>query len=288
MKRIPLVLIFVTRAIWADCPEGSYSMTDADKKFYTDTVAVVKAALPTTPDGWRADDKNPNPYVPPSSICKGSEKEPLITGYYLQYVWVDGQKQRAAKLAELDKKAAAVSRTPMAGDQQKLMTELGTKDRDLRWQAKKLAPTDKAGSDKLYAEALVFAKQVAEIRNAHLASFKPELDALERERQEIFKSMPTELALYVLVNGSGVDLSDTNPVASIASAGVTQVGEKRTVLAYGSAWKKDGNSLRLGIQRGVPVQKIYAVSVEVKGDPQQAQMLLASLNGASVKSLLAK
>ena len=39
-------------------------------------------------------------------------------------------------------------RTPVPPDQQKPMNELGTKDRDLRFQARKLAATDKAAGGK--------------------------------------------------------------------------------------------------------------------------------------------
>jgi hypothetical protein len=285
MNRALLLPLLTAAALFADCPEGVYKTTEADKKFFSDTVAAVKAALPPAPEGWKMEDRNFVPYVPPSDLCKGSEKEPLITGYTVKYIWVTGEKERAQKLNEIDQKIAAIHRTPLPADQQKTVDELGVKDRDLRWQAKKLAASDKTESDRLYAEAAVFAKQMKGIRDAHFETMKPKLMALENERTELFKSMPTELSLHILVNGSGLHMQDAKPSPAQASAAVTLTGPQTTVLGYGHAWAKDGRAL---YPKGGSIQKVYGVSVEVTGSPEQAKTLLTGLNGAALNSMIGK
>ena len=144
------ITLLCSRTLMADCPEGVYTTTEADKQFLTETVAVVRTALPPTPDGWRLEDRNPKVYVPPRSYCKGAENQPLIEGYSVKYVWVAGQKDLTQKLTEIQKKINAVNGVPMAAEQLKQMTELQIKDRDLRYAARK---AEKPEADRMKAEA---------------------------------------------------------------------------------------------------------------------------------------
>jgi len=69
-----------TISAWADCPNGVYEFTEADKKFMTDTAAVLQAAVPLAPEGWSLRDAAGRPirpgtvWTPPSSNCAGGEQ----------------------------------------------------------------------------------------------------------------------------------------------------------------------------------------------------------------------
>ena len=282
------MLLICAAAAWADCPTGVYTTTDADKKFFADTVAAVKAAVPPASEGWRLDDKNSPTYMPPASLCKGAETSPLIAGYTVDYVWVAGQKELALKRAEIDKKEGAVRRTSVPPDQQKPMNELGTKDRDLRFQARKIAATDKAAADAMLAEAAGYAKQIAAIRAAYLKSLQPQLDELQKEETDLLKSYPTQLRLSILINGTGIDARDMAPSAAQAGAAITLSGPTKTILAYGGPWNRVNSGFTAAYPRGAKIQRVHGIVVEAAGDPKQAEALLAKLDGAALKGLIGK
>ena len=280
------ITLLCSRTLTADCPEGVYTTTEADKQFLTETVAVVRTALPPTPDGWRLEDRNPKVYVPPRSYCKGAENQPLIEGYSVKYVWVAGQKDLTQKLTEIQKKINAVNGVPMAAEQLKQMTELQIKDRDLRYAARK---AEKPEADRMKAEAAVFSKQAEAMRTVFLNAKKPQLDALEAERSALQASTPTEVDLFVLVNGTGLDTSETNPVPALSGATLTRANATRTVLAYGGPWAQDsGGGLKANYPRGANMRKVYGVTIQAKGDPKQAAALLSKLDGAALKGLVSK
>lgn len=167
------------------------------------------------------------------------------------------------------------------------MTELGNKDRDLRYQARKIAATDKAAADKLYAEAAVYGKQLADIRTAHFKTLQPQFDALKKEEDDLFKSIPASLRLQILVNGSGIDMRNLTPSAPQAGAGVTASNSEKTVLAYGP-WNKTTGAMNASFPKGGKIQKVYGIVVTADGDQKQAEMLLSKLDGATLKDLIGK
>lgn len=286
MKAITLAMVvFGASTLWADCPEGSYTTTEADRKFLADAVAKVKAALPAAPDGWRLEDKNATPYVPRTSFCKGMEKQPLLEGYRVQYVWVNGQKDLAQKIADIDRKLDELRRMPMPPDQEKMMNELHTKDRDLRYQARK---ADAAEAARLKVEAAGYYKQAEAIRRTFLDSMQPAMNALEAEKDALRKSIRTEVNLSVLVNGTALPIENTKPAAAQAGSDVTRAGADRVVLGYGGPWKEAAGLINAAYPRGGNVQRVYGIIVEAEGDAKHAEMLLARIDSAGLKSLLAR
>jgi hypothetical protein len=157
MKVVAIVLFGGCALLHADCPEGVYSYNSNDLKFLNETYTTLKSSIPAAPEGCRLDDKNHS--FPSASVCKGAEKEPLILAHTVEYVWVAGEKELALKLGELERSRAAVRRTPMPTEQQKLMNDLGNRDRDLRFQARKLAAMNKTEADRLNLEAAGYSKQ---------------------------------------------------------------------------------------------------------------------------------
>ncbi len=297
MRRTTIAVAFLcTTAVWADCPSGVYEFTDADKKFITDTVAVLQAAVPPAPEGWSLRDLYGAPirpgvaWQPPNSACAGAEARPLVATHDVKYLWVTGEKDILQKQNEIRKKMALLQRTPMTPDQDKLAKELAVKDRDLRYQARKFEKTDKAEADRLKAEAAVFRKQHDDIQQAHFATLKPQVDALQKEEDELLRGRNLlEVKLRLFVNSQGVDSRDLKPSSAQAGAETTLADAKRTLLLYGAAWKKHPDGSMLGaFQPGAKIQKAYNIYVEAEGEPKQVEAILSKLDGAGLKALLGK
>lgn len=295
-------IVFCPSSLWADCPDGVYMFTDPDKKFMTDTTAVLQAALPPAPEGWRLDDGYRRPgaplpvWTPPTSGCKGANLRPLNTGYVVKYYWDAGEKDMTRKQNEISKKMSVVQHTSMAADQQKLANELGNKDRDLRYQARKFATTDKAETDRLKAEAAVYRKQYDEIYQAHGVTLKPQLDALKKEEEDLSSGRSYEVTLSILANTQGVGRRDMTPTT--AQAGAASVftglecsgGAKTTLLLYGGTWKKDTVSFSLAavFPAGANIRKVHNLVVTASGDPKHVELILSKLDGAPLKELVGK
>jgi len=304
LRKIFALAFLCTASAWADCPAGIYSFTEADKKFMIDSVAAVRALLPPAPEGWRMRDPMmagvrpgaPMPeWKPPTSACSGAEAVPLIISWGVSYLWDAGSKDLHRKDDELRKKMHVVRNTPMAADEQARVRELGNKDRDLRFQARKFEKTDKAEADRLKAEALVYAKQLNEIQQAHMATLKPQLDALQKEEDELMKGSDLlEVGLHIIVNGDGVDTRQMASANPQAGAEITLVGKNpntaatSTVLVYGGPWKKDTSAIIAVFPKGANIRKAYNIVVTAVGDPKQAEMFTSKLDSAALKALLGK
>jgi hypothetical protein len=304
LRTIVALALLCTASAWADCAAGVYSFTDADKKFMIDSVAAVRALLPPAPEGWRMQDPlmagvrpgAPMPeWKPPTSACSGAEAVPLITGWAVKYFLDAGSKELNRKDGELLKKMQVIRNTPMTADDQGRVKELGNKDRDLRFQARKFERTDKAEADRLKAEALVYAKQLGEIQQAHMATLKPQLDALQKEEDELMKGRSLlEVSLDITVNGKGVDTRQMASANAQAGAAITVVGKNpntgrpRTVLVYGGPWKQDSGAINAAFPKGADIRKAYNIVVTADGDPKQAEMFISKLDSAALKALLGK
>jgi len=304
MLRTTFAVAFLcTTSVWADCPDGVYNFTDADKKFMIDSVAAARALLPPAPEGWRMEDPmmagvRPGApmreWTPPTSACKGADAAPLVIAWDVNYAWDAGSKDLYRKDDELRKKMHVVRNTPMAADQQARIKELGNKDRDLRYEARKFEKTDKAEADRLKAEAAVYAKQVYEIQQAHLATLRPQLDALQKEEDELMLGRDLlNVGLRIFVNSIGLDTRTMTQANAQAGAAITMTGTSQykkpvTVLVYGGPWKKDTGEIIANFPPRANIRKAYNIVVTADGDPKQAERFLSKLDGAALKALLGK
>jgi hypothetical protein len=297
------VALLCTASAWADCPDGVYNFTDQDKKFMIDTVAAVRSALPPAPDGWSMRDPlmagvrpgAPMPaWAPPSSACKGANSRPLITGYTVKYVWGAGRKDLEQKQNEIRKRISVLQHTPLPADQQKLATEAGNKDRDLRYQARKFEKTDKAEADRLKAAAAVYRKQYDAINQAHFAKLKPDMDALQKEEADVGRGQSSlEVEVGITVNSQGDGLTEMTPTkaqagADFAFTGLNQFRVNTTLLLYGVEWKKDTNAMFAVFPSGANINKAHNIVVTAAGDPKQVELILPRLDAAALKKLLGK
>jgi hypothetical protein len=188
-----------------------------------------------------------------------------------------------------------VRNTPMAAAEQARVRELGNKDRDLRFQARKFEKTDQAEADRLKAEAAVYAKQLNEIQQAHMATLKPQLDALQKEEDELMKGRDLlEVSLDITVNGKGLDarqMASANPQAAAAMTMAGRnptTGTASTVLVYGGPWKRDTGAIIATFPKAADIRKAYNIVVTADGDPKQTEMFISRLDGAALKALLGK
>jgi hypothetical protein len=232
--------------------------------------------------------------MPPSTACKGANSRPLITGYTVKYVWNAGQKDLEQKQNEIRKKISVLQHTPLPADQQKLATEAGNKDRDLRYKARTLEKTDKAEADRLKAEAAVYRKQYDAINQAHFATLKPQMDALQKEETDVDRGRASlEVEVGVTVNSQGDGLSEMTPTntqggANFAFTGLNQYRVNTTLLLYGAGWKKDTNTMLAVIPPGADIHKAHNIVVTASGDPKQVELILKTLDAAALKALLGK
>jgi len=266
VKYASIALFATGLLLRADCPDGVYNYNASDLKFLTETYAALKAALPPAPEGWRMSDKG-GPSFSGTFTCKGMQTEGLAVSYEVEYIWTAGEKELGLKLADINKRTAAIRRTPLSAEQQKLLTELGVKDRELRLQARKLATTDKAEADRLTREAAGYLKQMQEIRSEHSKSLQPQLEPLQQEELALSKSYSTKVGFSISVNGHG---KPTGGQLVRSNAGTTE-------LTYGT-----------NITRGGKIDRIYKVTVSAKGDLKQAETLIARTNTETLKGLIGK
>lgn len=63
----------------------------------------------------------------------------------------------------------------------------------------------------------MYYKRAEEIRKTYLDAMKPQIDALESEKSALRKSIPTEVSLSILVNGTGLDTRDTTSASKLSA-----------------------------------------------------------------------
>src|SRR5688572_346331 len=233
-----LTALFVM-PIWADCIDGSRDTTAEEKQFYVQTLDAVKAALPAAPAGWTLEDRTR--ISAPGSVCTGSGKSPLRASYEVRFFSKDAIAKLDAVEAEHRKRIAALKQLP--ADKQAEYDEIARTSRDLDRQARKLMATDKEQATKLAKQSKEMTKKAHEIRQAHLTSIAPQIDALSNEQYETTKDISTEVRLKINVNGFGFEVPNGAENGQLASANVALTSPKKTLLAYG-AWNRQGSSFK--------------------------------------------
>ena len=268
--------------IWADCIDGSRDTTAEEKQFYVQTLDAVKAALPAAPAGWTLEDRTR--ISAPGSVCTGSGKLPLRASYEVRFFSKDAIAKLDAVEAEHRKRIAALKQLP--ADKQAEYDEIARTGRDLDRQARKLMATDKEQATKLAEQSKEMTKKAHEIRQAHLASIAPQIDALSKEQYETTKDVSTEVRLKINVNGFGFDVPNGAETGQLASANVALTSPKKTLLAYG-AWNRQGSSFKPVYSAG-STTRVANVMVEALGDPGQAEQILSGLNAGAISGLIAR
>jgi hypothetical protein len=291
-------IAFCPPSLWADCVNGEDIFTDADKKFMTDTVAVLHAAMPAL-EGWRVDDIVRRPvrpgapaseWTPPTSRC--ASRDPIVIGDMVTYVWDARIKETEQQRKEIAKKISLVQISPLPADQQARVDEIAQKIKALQLQGRDT--TDRAEKLRLNKETSALYIQANQIKvDAH----KPQIDALRKEADDLLlrDAGLTHVGLKIYANmGSGYlrDMTPTKALAGAASAftGLEYSGGAKTTLLFYGTWKKDSTSSALGavFPPGANFRKVYNILVTAEGDPKQAELILSKLDGAALKALLGK
>ena len=268
--------------VYADCVDGSRDTTEAEKQFYMETMNALKAAVPPAPAGWRLEDRNK--FSAPNLVCTGSGKLPLRAMYEVRYYWTDGIAELDKKNAEFRKRIAELKQLPP--DKQKEYDETARRSRDIDREARKLMATDKEAGQKLAAEAKQLTAQAHEIRQSYLRSIGPQIDAISKEQFEATGSVNVEVKLRIGSNGYNLSIPDGGQKNAIPGAAVALRGLKETIVAYGK-WVPQGAGFKPVYTPGATT-RVQNIVIEAIGDAKHSEALLASLNTASLTSLIAQ
>jgi hypothetical protein len=274
-----VALLGSTGTAWADGDCGGHVATEAEKQFSVATLTALKALVPPAPAGWRIDDRA-NPFIAPISFCERAD-EPVQLGYFrVLYTNIEGRKQLDLKTGELAKQINALRRpTPQ---EQQAVTEAQRGASTLLRNAKAIAATDKAGADKMTAEAQVLGQRANEIRQAILT--KPEIKALEAQIEALKKDAVLSAALDIRVNLRVVDSRTLTPRPAVAGSAISLSSRTETFLAWGP-WKPGSGFFEAKAPRGKSTT-VYDVAIHVTGTPAAADTVLAGLDGPAVAALL--
>jgi len=271
-----------TMPVWADCPVQSRDTTDAEKQFYVETMAAIKAALPPAPAGWKLEDRMVA--GAPSSVCgAGPRKTPMPVGYEVRYLSLNSAAKQQKLSQEFDKKIQDLWKLPP--DLQKESDETGRRSRDLERQARKLAATDKAESEKLMAESREVYKRVVEIREAHKKEILPKIDQVTKERLAA-SGGGTEVVLRVSVNGSGLHVPEGAEKTTVAGAAIALRGSKDAIIGFGP-WSRQGSDVKPAYSNA-GMTKPQALSLELKGDAKLVEQIMAAVNPAAFGAIVGK
>jgi hypothetical protein len=268
--------------IYADCVDGSRDTTEAEKQFYIDTMTAFKAAVPPAPAGWRLEDRNK--ISAPNSVCSGSGKMPLRATYEVRYYWMDGIAELDKKNAEYRKRIAELKQ--LTPERQKEYDETARRARDLDRESRKLMATDKAAAEKLAAESKQLSKDAHEIRQAHLKSVIPQIDAISKEQFEATGDVNVEVELRIGSNGYNLSIPEGGQKNAVPGATVALRSPKEAVIAYGK-WNTQGTSFKPVYTAG-GTTRVQNIVIEAIGDAKHSEALLASMNTASLTSMIAQ
>ncbi len=283
MKKTFLFLALTGMAAWADCVDGARNTTDAEKQFYTETHAALKALIPAAPAGWKLQDNSTKIVGAPGSVCLGS-KAPMRVTYEVRYYWQDAIADLNQKGKEFDKKIADLRQLP--ADKQKEFDDLGRASRDLERESRKLKATDPAAAEQKMTESKEIWKKAREIRDTHVNSVMPQIQALTRERTELNASVNTEVRLTINVNGFNLGAPEGGEKMSVAGAALAMRGPKKTVVGFGP-WTLQGRDIKAAYPAG-ETTKVRTATIEVTGEPKQIEPLLEAMNTASLQSMIVR
>lgn len=275
-------LLFACNA-WADCPVPERKVTQAEERFYATTIHSLKALLPPAPHGWELQDKAANrPVLPLGTLC-ANDTDPISAYYVVTYYNAATAAELSRKDDEITQKIHALRR--FSPEQERRMKAVELRSRDLRWEARKLAATDKAAADKKIAEARELTVQANEIRREVM--MRPEIQTLEKEQQALrAANLLLKVELTITVNTSdGTHLSALAPRTAQGGAQLASSHENKTVLAWGPWNKNQHDVYRLKTPPG-PTDKVYGIVVSVSGERRATDQILAGLDRKALKALL--
>jgi hypothetical protein len=266
--------------LFGDCIDGFRDTTEAEKQFYTRTLASLKAVIPAAPSGWTLEDRNK--ITAPGIVCTGAGKLPMRGTYEVRFYWQDGIRELDAKNREFDKQIAALKQLPP--DKQKEYDEIGLKGRDLEREARKLMATDKAEAGRLRAEGRELTKAAHDIRQAHLQSIVPEIEAIGKKHFETTGHVNTAIKLRIGINGYNLETPEGAQLLSAKSAAVAFTGPQQSLLAFGQ-WDRQGTKFKPVYTAGATT-RVANVTLEMTGDPEHVKQLLSDLNESAITSLV--
>jgi hypothetical protein len=189
-------LLLASAAAFADCPEGGRPTTPAEQQAYVSTTEAIRASLPPAPAGWRIKDIAAKFAVTaPNNVCKGSG---LVAGYYVTYIWTEQEQRDRQRMNDSNARLRQLGL--LTPEEQKQVDSLSQQARAFERQAVAVIRTNPDEAARLRAQAKPFAEQVNAIRQKHLESVTPQMDAIRKADLEATLAVNAEVGASISLN----------------------------------------------------------------------------------------
>jgi len=263
MKRVfsGLAMIFAglfSTHVFADCPEGVRKETPQEAAFYQKVQGQLGEILPEAPANWTMT-RNPSP--PLGWLCKGTPEGSFAVKVTAKYTYRPPKAEADRMMAEGRKVQAEINALetlpPEVAKERQVW--IGKTSEAIRAARQADQEGNKALAKEKYAERDGYSRKANEVRTKHLASVKPQVDAL-RAKLATLNYAPQGVSVEVSVNETYPEKLDPAYVSEVA---VGKVPDPRS-----------------------PGLKVQSVRVILKGPTAKREELRSAVQKAKMERLL--
>jgi len=258
------LLISGAGILFADCPEGVRSTTDAEQQAWLANVQAIKNAIPNPPEGWELQPVKTFPNAP-TSVCKGSKPVAAVDA---TYVSVADRKQNDERSRQYDARIEALRK--LSPEEQKEADTLYHQGSDLGYKSiAELKNKNQAEADRLRAEANKAYAASKAIQKAHLDKVFPQTSAIEDEKRAAYVN--PEVHVHLLVRDLAQD-QKTVKTEPVQIEGVTK------------AYCTPDKTLSLSLGTSADGQPVW---VQIQGDRKQSETVARLFGQSGTKAIVA-
>jgi len=244
------LLISGAGILFADCPEGARSTTEAEQQVYLSSVQALRAAIPNAPEGWELQPVKMFANAP-SSVCKGSKPVASVDATYISAA---ERKQNEERSRQYDARIEALRK--LSPEEQKEADTLYHQGSDLGYKSiAELKNKNQAEADRLRAEANKAYAASKAIQRAHMDKVFPQISAIEDEKRAAYVN--PEVHVHLIVRDV---VQDQKAVKSepVQLEGVTR------------AYYTPDKTLSISVGTSADGQPVWA---QIQGDRKQAETI---------------
>lgn len=244
------LLISGAGILFADCPEGARSTTEAEKQVYLANIQTLKAEIPNAPDGWELQPMKTFPNAP-TSVCNGSKPVAAIDA---TYVSVTDRKQNEERSRQYDARIEALRK--LSPEEQKEADSLYHQGSDLGYKSiAELKNKNQAEADRLRAEANKAYAASKAIQRAHMDKVFPQISAIDDEKRGAYVNPEVHVHLIVRDVAQDQKTVKTQPVQ---------------LEGVGKAYYTPDKTLSVSLGVSADGQPVWA---QIQGDRKQAETI---------------